>query len=50
MKTTAGDEETESRVPIVEKAIWIPPEVSEPKELIGYPDGLILQGGSGDLS
>jgi len=28
---------------------WIDPEVSEPKDLIGYPDGLILQGASGDV-
>ena len=30
-----------------DRRAWIDPEISEPKDLIGYPDGIILQGGSG---
>ena len=41
------NEEPEARTAEHAKKPWLEPEVSEAKSLIGYPDGLILQGASG---
>jgi len=48
MKPRTSEDEPEPAIPPADgKSTWVDPEVSEPKDLIGYPDGLILQGDSG---
>jgi len=47
MTDAEKNEEPGARTSEQEKRPWLEPEVSEAKSLIGYPDGLILQGASG---
>jgi hypothetical protein len=49
MKDRAVNDEPEAVAAERDKRTWVDPEISVPKERIGYPDGLILQGGEGSV-
>ena len=49
MSEAGMNDEPKAAATEADKGTWVDPEISDPKDLIGYPDGLILQGGSGSV-